>query len=218
MRRTLWLSVVLASSLAAANPVQTFSQGSLIIPMDANFQTQCGVTSAYGLVWKILYENRVGGGFAGSPVDIYWVINDLKSSPNRCVPSNEHASPTPLAQAAGVAGWDTGPWNDGCDLSIPNGTGTLNTGSMPVVPVNYTTAWPATNMYPFAALPEFDSNPEARPSYSSSAKRSTARIHCDLPRANRRLSVNCNEPESQGKARWEPSVIVRPPAPVATGV
>ena len=104
MRRTLLLSLVLVSSLAAANPVQTFSQGSLIIPMQNNFQTECGTTSAYGLVWKLLYENRPGGAFAGSPVTVYWIVNDAKSSPNRCVPTNRHRRPDPGSVAVGTVG------------------------------------------------------------------------------------------------------------------
>ena len=176
MRRTLGLFIALISSLAAANPVQTFSQGSLIIPMQANFQSACGTTSAYGLIWKLLYENRPGGAFAGSPVTIYWVINDAKDSPNRCVPSNKHASPLPSSISAGATGWDnaaSNPWSDGCDLTIPNGTGAENVSTMPVVPVMYATgtSYPATNMYPTTnAIIEYNTTGGiSQPSYNTAA-------------------------------------------------
>lgn len=172
MRRTLLLGLLLPS-LALANPVQTFSQGTLIIPMQSSFQSKCGTAGAYGLIWKLLYENRPGGLFTGSPVTIYWVVNDAKTSPNRCVPTNKHASPTASGLAAGVSGWDTGPWNDGCDFSIPNGTGAENTATMPVVQVSYTTlppASPAPFIYPTTnTITEFDTAATARPSYNTAA-------------------------------------------------
>lgn len=165
MRKTITV-VLLSSSLAWANPPQTFSQGSLVIPMQNNFQTECGAASAYGLVWKILFENRPGGAFSGAPVTVYWAIQGSKSSPNRCVPTNKHRMPLPNAGsiAAGKIGWDTGPWNDGCDFSIENAS------TQPVVQVSYGagTSYPATNMYPTGPLFEQDST-GARPRYDTAA-------------------------------------------------
>ncbi len=165
MRKTLLLSLFVAS-VAWANPPQTFSQGTLIIPMQSSFQTECGTTSAYGLVWKILFENRPGGAFSGNPVTVYWAIQGSKSSPNRCVPSNKHTMPLPNAGsiAAGKIGWDSGPWNDGCDFSIENAS------TQPVVKVTYGsgTTYPATNMFPTGAI--FEQNTTgAKPTYDTAA-------------------------------------------------
>lgn len=108
MLRTLWLSVVLVAAVSWANPPQTFTQGSLIIPMQANFQNECAMASAYGLVWKILYENRAGGAFAGSPVTVYWAIQGAKTSTNRCVPTNKHATALDILGVGIAAGSSAG--------------------------------------------------------------------------------------------------------------
>ncbi|MFZ5442924.1 MAG: hypothetical protein ACOZQL_23160 [Myxococcota bacterium] len=137
MKRTMWFSMLLVASVASAATTQTFSQGSLIIPMQANFQTEAGAASAYGLVWKLLYENRPGGTFSGAPVQIFWIVADNKGSPNRCIPTNLHAAPLNSANAglaAGATNWNTGAWNDGCDMFVENAA------QMPVVPVTYGTA------------------------------------------------------------------------------
>lgn len=172
MRRTLLLALTLLSSAVLANPVQTFSSGSLIIPMQANFQTACGETSAYGLVWKLLYENRPTGAFAGQPITVYWVINDAKSSPNRCVPTNKHASPLPSTFGAAATNWDNpanNPWTDGCDFSIPSNIGAESIGQQPVVPVDWSTAFPVSGFYPYGTIPEYDTVGGSRPSYNTAA-------------------------------------------------
>src|SRR5580704_1850652 len=75
------------TSLAQTDVVQ-FSQGSLVIPMSASFQTPCGVVSAYGMIWRILQSNQTGHYNALHPVTVYWAINPTKASPDRCVPTN----------------------------------------------------------------------------------------------------------------------------------
>ncbi|MFT3711740.1 MAG: PilC/PilY family type IV pilus protein [Archangium sp.] len=173
MRRTLWLSVVLVAAVSWANPPQTFSQGTLIIPMQANFQNECAMASAYGLVWKLLFENRVGGTFSGQPVTIYWAINGSKTSTNRCVPTNKHdgaQDKTGAGILAGKSGWDSGANNDGCDFSI------VNSGRMPVVPVDYSLAtFPATGIYPNNSLPQFDTSGSGQPSYDNNAPNNTGK-------------------------------------------
>ena len=116
-----------------------FDPGSLIIPMQANYQSACGVTSAYGLIWRILQSNQAGHFNASHPVTIYWVIG-LKNSINRCVPSNKHTAPTTTPNRS-AANWD-----DGCDLVIPD-TGSP-TSTQPVTLVDFSTVFPATGIYP----------------------------------------------------------------------
>ncbi|MBL8912315.1 MAG: hypothetical protein JNM17_16610 [Archangium sp.] len=172
MRRILWLALTLVSSAALANPVVTFSSGSLIIPMQANFQTACGETSGYGLVWKLLYENRPTGAFAGQPVTVYWVINDAKSSPNRCVPTNKHASPLPSAFAAAATNWDNpanNPWSDGCDFTIPSSIGAESIAQQPVVPVDWSSTFPVSGIYPYGTIPEYNTVGVSEPEYDTNA-------------------------------------------------
>jgi type IV pilus assembly protein PilY1 len=136
----------------------TFSSGSLIIPMQSNFQDSCGVTSAYGLVWQILRANQPGHYFANinHNVTVYVVINGKKTSHNRCVPSN--LSPAPGPNAAGPSGaanhWDDPKWNDGCDLAI------TSQNQQPVVPVDYNAnpPWPASGKYPYGDIPWLDTS------------------------------------------------------------
>lgn len=160
------LLVLLAAASARAGDLQTFPRGSLIIPEQGTFQTGCGAISAYGLVWRLLKENRVGGAFAAGgayyggnyptgPVTIYWAINGDKQSPNRCTPSTRHTPPAPITDPR---------WLDGCDVIITNG----NTGQQPVVPVNYSLAWPASGIYPNAAVPNYNTLTagESKPGYA----------------------------------------------------
>jgi type IV pilus assembly protein PilY1 len=142
---------------ASADDV-TFSGGSLIIPMQANFQDACGVTSAYGLVWQILQANQPGHYFANANrvVTVYVITNGNKKSPNRCVPSNRTAAPTPnVAGPSGDANhWDDPRWNDGCDMVI------TSTWQQPVVPVDFnaTPPWPVSGNYPYGDIPWKDTS------------------------------------------------------------
>ena len=111
-----------------------FARGSLVIPEQSTYQSQCGATSAYGLIWRILQSNQVGHYNENHRITVYQIINPLKRSPNRCVPSNKHSPPS--ADPA---------WNDGCDFSIDNLT------EQPVVPVTYG-SWPVGGLYPHGVL------------------------------------------------------------------
>ncbi len=156
MIRTILLAAAVLASSALANPTQTFAQGSLIIPMEATLQTECGTTSAYGLVWKILYENRPGGAFSGNPVIIYWSINGSKASNNRCTPTNLHKPPTSGAATT---------WEDGCDFSI------TNTTRQPAVMVDYGIAPPMLPLlYANGALTHFTTtSAKGRPYWATSS-------------------------------------------------
>jgi type IV pilus assembly protein PilY1 len=151
-----WLVAVLVLEPALAfaqNDQMHFSKGSLIIPLQGNYQTDCGTASAYGLVWRILQSNQAGHYNASHPVTVYWVINGTKLSPNRCVPNNKVSPPAPFSvgPSGNSNGWDDPKWNDGCDASI------VNTAQQPVVPVDYTKAWPSSSngMYANGAIPVY---------------------------------------------------------------
>jgi len=61
--------VLLSLSSAAAVPVQTFKTGSLIIPMDTDYQDR-GMLTAFGLVNKLL----------ASGIPVYWCVDSTKST------------------------------------------------------------------------------------------------------------------------------------------
>lgn len=130
-----------------------FSGGSLIIPMQANFQDACGVTSAYGLVWQILRANQPGHYFANADhlVTVYLVTNGNKKSHNRCIPSNRTPAPSPSnpGPSGDLNHWDDPKWNDGCDFTVTSAT------QQPVVPVDFSAnpAWPDSGQFPFGTIP-----------------------------------------------------------------
>ena len=155
------VAILLGSGIfenAASADDVTFSSGSLIIPMQANFQDACGVTSAYGLVWQLLRANAPGHYFANANriVTIYSITNGGKTSPNRCVPSNRTSAPTP--NNPGPSGdtnhWDDPRWNDGCDMAV------TNTRQQPVVPVDFNASppWPTSGAYPNGDIPWIDTS------------------------------------------------------------
>ncbi|TQF15617.1 hypothetical protein FJV41_12550 [Myxococcus llanfairpwllgwyngyllgogerychwyrndrobwllllantysiliogogogochensis] len=160
---TLWRALVAMSLLvalpASATDLVTFSRGALIIPEQATFQRGCGSLSAYGLVWRILQSNQPGGANASHPVTVYLAINDLKASPNRCVPTNRHTPPAPVNDTR---------WNDGCDFTI------TNTAEQPVVPVNYASTFPTTGIYPYGAIDNFTTTADtARPFFTAATLNNT---------------------------------------------
>src|SRR5260370_27821314 len=82
-------SAMLPAPVAHADNA-TFASGSLIIPMQSNFQDSCGVTSAYGLVWQILRANQPGHYFANANhiVTVYVTHSDTNQLPTPGDPSN----------------------------------------------------------------------------------------------------------------------------------
>lgn len=139
---TLIVTAGLASSASADSDSIQFTEGSLIIPMNANFQDACGTVSAYGLVWRLLQANQPGHYFAlrDHPVIVYVAINNTKVSPNRCVPSNLSMPPAPSTDPN---------WNDGCDFAIDIGTPDPSQPfTPPVVAVDYGLPFPTAGFYP----------------------------------------------------------------------
>ncbi|WP_338869837.1 hypothetical protein [Myxococcus stipitatus] len=159
LRHALLALSLLMALPASATDIMTFSRGSLIIPEQATFQRGCGALSAYGLVWRILLENQPGGLNADQPVTVYLAINDLKKSPNRCVPTNRHTAPAPTTDPK---------WNDGCDFTITNNT------EQPVVPVDYGTDFPTSGMYPNGDIENFaTTSTVARPQFTATTLNNT---------------------------------------------
>ena len=155
------LSLVAAATWAlpahAENDLVSFSKGALIIPEQATFQKGDGALAAYGLVWRILQANETYN--KDHPVTVYWVINGTKGSPNRCSPSNLQKPPK---TGGSTPAWNDAKWNDGCDLKI------VNSADQPVVPVDYTKAWPTSGIYPSAAITNWDTTGgSALPGYAS---------------------------------------------------
>ena len=82
--------------VAGATDVR-FEQGSLIIPMQKAYQTQCGAVSAYGLIYRFLQQG----------VTVYWAVQPSKTSHHRC-----KNSATAGAQ-----------YIDGCDMEVAKESG-----------------------------------------------------------------------------------------------
>ncbi len=142
------LFALISSTALAASTSKLFKPGSIIIPQSAVYQTGCGSVSAYGLVYRLLLENKSGGVFGPTePVTIYWSIDPAKKSLNRCVPSNKHTTPSTSP------GLYTTDWNDGCDFIVgPSAT------LQPVVKVNLTVAVPTGSpaMYATGAVTNYN--------------------------------------------------------------
>ncbi|HYO72542.1 MAG TPA: hypothetical protein VEU33_41365 [Archangium sp.] len=81
--------------VAGATDVR-FEQGSLIIPMQRAYQTQCGAVSAYGLVYRFLQKG----------VTIYWAVQPTKTSHHRCKNTSDAAIHI-----------------DGCDMEVAKDSG-----------------------------------------------------------------------------------------------
>lgn len=159
LRHALLGLALLAALPASATDLVTFSRGSLIIPEQATFQQGCGALSAYGLVWRILQANQANGPNASNPVTVYLAINDLKASPNRCVPTNRHTPPAPV---------DDPKWNDGCDFTI------TNTAEQPVVQVDYSAPFPPSGLYPYGDVQDFETDSgDARPYFDDTTLNNT---------------------------------------------
>ena len=156
------LGALIGTVASAQSSTKLFKPGSIIIPQSAVYQTGCGSVSAYGLVYRLLLENKTGGAFGPTaPVTIYWSIDPAKKSLNRCVPSNKHTEPTTSP------GLYTKDWNDGCDFIVGP-----SAALEPVVQVKINNALPTGSppMYPVGAVTNYDTKftgVNAVPGYSS---------------------------------------------------
>ena len=81
--------------VAGATDVR-FEQGSLIIPMQRAYQTNCGAVSAYGLIYRFLQKG----------VTVYWAVQPMKTSHHRCKNTSE-----------------TAVLIDGCDMEVAKESG-----------------------------------------------------------------------------------------------
>jgi hypothetical protein len=110
------LLVTCALAVAAPQPagaiVRNFSAGSLIIPSQVEYQTDCGMVSAYGLVYMLLYKNAARLAAGQKPITIYWVIESKKRSHHRCDTGTDDLPEFSLYND-----------NDGCDFAIQEASG-----------------------------------------------------------------------------------------------
>ncbi|MBI5068452.1 MAG: hypothetical protein HZB56_09440 [Deltaproteobacteria bacterium] len=112
------LAMALALPGAAAAYEKTFSQGSLIIPTQAEYQTDCGTISAYGLMYMLLLRNEVRAAAtpAKPPITIYWIIEPRKLSHHRC--NTGRMSGTTFVPNSGRPDYTGFNENDGCDFVV----------------------------------------------------------------------------------------------------
>ena len=72
-----WLAVLLSLTATpeAAAQVRTFQAGSLIVPMDVQYQNH-GMLQAYGLVYRLLQHR----------IPVYWIVAHDKTLRTECDP------------------------------------------------------------------------------------------------------------------------------------
>jgi len=135
-----------------------YAGGSVIIPTQSSYQDNCGVASAYGLVYNVLRANDGLAAIGKSRITVHWAYKSTKASPNRCVPTDIQNPPVYGSYTtSNPPPWYDAIWNDGCDFrvtsnaSVPvklvkNSTGlaaddtnitTINTTADPNVYPNY---------------------------------------------------------------------------------
>jgi type IV pilus assembly protein PilY1 len=124
VRRLAVLWLVCLPLAAGATDIR-FEQGSLIIPMQRAYQTECGAVAAYGLVYRLLQHG----------VTVHWIINPAKSSHHRCKvnPTDPKYSRTDFPR-----------YNDGCDMEVSKASG------KPVSLLINTTGAPQPNFLTYA--------------------------------------------------------------------
>src|SRR5262249_40122621 len=127
MRRLGLAPLLVCLAIGHARGDTSFGAGSIIIPASPVYQTDCGSVSIYGFVYNILRANaylEANKTVLGIPgkIEVYYTYKDNKSSPNRCTPTNRHNGPA-YPGVSSPAHDDT-KWNDGCDFSVFNSSGT----------------------------------------------------------------------------------------------
>lgn len=60
-------------------PVNFLSTQTLIVPMDSTYQNN-GMYKAYGLIFRLLYENIINTNVSYKPIYVYWAINPNKTA------------------------------------------------------------------------------------------------------------------------------------------
>ncbi len=113
-----------------------FEQGSLIIPMQKAYQTDCGAVAADGLVYRLL-QNKV---------TVYWAVEPTKASHHRCKNTANTSNTNPPSAADKRL-------LDGCDMTVAsedsrpvsllqNAAGTVSTADWKT----FATSSPTANM------------------------------------------------------------------------
>jgi len=115
------LALALALPGAAAAYEKSFAQGSLIIPTQAEYQTDCGTVSAYGLIYMLLLRNQGRVDAGKQPISIYWIIEPKKLSHHRCSTGKmEGATFVPNEALPDYGSYNE---NDGCDFVVQSNSG-----------------------------------------------------------------------------------------------
>src|SRR5438552_16722317 len=86
------LSITMAAGLIlvcghAAHAIG-YAGGSLIIPTQSSYQDNCGVASAYGLVYNVLRANDGLPAIGKSRITVHWAYKGTKASTNRLLPTD----------------------------------------------------------------------------------------------------------------------------------
>lgn len=112
----LLLGALLLAGIVTPGPARAFNKGfaagSLIVPAQMEYQTDCGMTSAYGLIYTILYRNAALMAAGKKPVTVYWIIEPRKLSHHRCDTSTDT-----------LPDYSRFNDNDGCDAAIQSAAG-----------------------------------------------------------------------------------------------
>lgn len=127
LRHLLVTSAVLVGGATSARADKTFNIGSLIIPANAAYQSDCGAVAMYGLVYDVLRANAfleanraaicpTHSASQTCAIELHYAVNANKLSPNRCTPTNKDAGP---AYPGVPSPTHNDPnWNDGCDFEV----------------------------------------------------------------------------------------------------
>ena len=96
-----------------------YAGGSVIIPTQSSYQDNCGVASAYGLVYNVLRANDGLAAIGKSRITVHWAYKSTKASPNRCVPTDIQNPPVYGSYTtSNPPPWNDAIWNDGCDFRV----------------------------------------------------------------------------------------------------
>jgi type IV pilus assembly protein PilY1 len=133
-------ALALAPSAAEAY-TKSFASGSLIIPANMEYQTDCGMTSAYGFIYSVLLKNASLVAAGKKPVTVYWILEPKKLSHHRCNTSTDD-----------LPDYSKYNDNDGCDLAIQSAAGQpvalLKTDNTEQAPFNvFTTSYDTAKGY-----------------------------------------------------------------------
>ncbi len=134
MSRSTVLVIGLVCASATSRADTSFGAGSIIVPVTAPYQTDCGSVSAYGFVYNILRANAWLAANGHGTIEVYYAYKESKSSPNRCTPTNRLAGPSYPGKSSPAH--DDLKWNDGCDFQVFSS----NPSTVPVKRITNSTA------------------------------------------------------------------------------